>query len=74
MKKIIAILAVTIFVIFTVAPALASTYLANTKSKIFHYYDCPTIKHHNAAHFIPYESSADCINDGYRPCQKCHPY
>ncbi len=73
MKKIIAILAVTIFVILAAAPALASTYLANTKSRIFHYYDCPTIKHHNAAHFIPYESRQACTDDGYRPCRKCNP-
>lgn len=74
MKKIFLTLAVTILIILTAASALASTYLANKKSGIFHYADCPTIKHPNAAHFVPYESSADCINDGYRPCQKCHPY
>ena len=73
MKKIIATLAITILIILAAASALASTYLANTKSKIFHVYSCSTIKHHNAAHFIPYESRQDCIDDGYRPCQKCHP-
>ena len=73
MKKIILAVALTIFVILAAAPVLASTYLANTKSGIFHYSDCRTIKHPNAAHFVPYESRQACIDDGYRPCLKCEP-
>ena len=73
MKKIFLMLAVTIFITLVTASALASTYLANTKSGIFHYSDCRTIKYPNAAHFVPYESRQACIDDGYRPCQKCEP-
>ena len=73
MQKIFLAVVISILTILAATSALASTYLANTKSKIFHYYNCSTIKHHNAAHFVPYESRQACIDDGYRPCQKCYP-
>lgn len=73
MQKIFLVLTAAILIILAAAPALASTYLANTKSGIFHRYDCSTIKHPNAAHFVPYESRQACIDDGYRPCRKCEP-
>ncbi len=73
MQKIFLAVTLTILLIWAAAPALASTYLANTKSGIFHVYSCSTIKHHNAAHFVPYESRQACVDDGYRPCRKCNP-
>lgn len=73
MKKIFAAFSVTILIILAASQVLASTYLANTKSGIFHYSNCRTIKHPNAAHFVPYESRQACIDAGYRPCQKCYP-
>lgn len=73
MKKILAVLFASVILFLAAAPALASTYLANTKSGKFHYYNCSTIKHHNAAHFVPYESRDACIADGYKPCGRCHP-
>lgn len=73
MRKILAALLASVILFLAAAPALASTYLANTKSGKFHLYNCQTIKHPNAAHFVPYESRDACIADGYIPCKKCHP-
>lgn len=72
MRKIfIAMFAVV--VLFFANQVLASTYLANTKSGKFHYSNCRTIKHPNAAHFVAYESRDACVNAGYKPCGVCHP-
>ena len=54
-------------------PALATDYLANTKSGKFHYATCRTIKHPDAAHFVPYSSREAAIADGYEPCGVCRP-
>jgi prophage lambdaCh01, nuclease domain protein len=54
-------------------PALASDYLANTKSGKFHFADCRTIKHPDAPHFVPYDSRDEAIADGYKPCGVCEP-
>ena len=66
-KKIVLFLALIILAL-TISPSLAADYLANTKSGKFHYYNCPTIKHHNAAHFVAYNSRAAVIAAGYVPC------
>ena len=73
MKKFVSVFAITILIMLSAAHVLASTYLANTKSGIFHYSSCPTIKHPDAPHFVPYESAQECIDAGYRACQRCHP-
>ena len=52
---------------------LASTYLANTKSGKFHYYNCPTIKNHGAPYFVTYNSRELAIANGYIPCKRCAP-
>ena len=73
MKKVfVAVLAVVVF-FACITPTLASTYLANTKSGKFHFSDCRTIKHPNAAHFVPYESRDACLADGFKPCGVCRP-
>ena len=54
-------------------PALATDYLANTKSGKFHYATCRTIKHPDAPHFGPYSSREAAIADGYEPCGVCRP-
>ena len=54
-------------------PALASDYLANTKSGKFHFADCRTIKHPDAPHFVPYDSRDEAIADGCKPCGVCEP-
>jgi len=54
-------------------PALASDYLANTKSGKFHFADCRTIKHPDAPYFVPYDSRDEAIADGYEPCGVCEP-
>ena len=72
MKKIFSVL-IAISLILFAATAMATTYLANTKSGKFHYYDCPTIKYPNAAHFVPYNSREAVVADGYIPCKRCCP-
>ena len=71
-KVIVAFLALIAFFVFA-TPTLASTYPANTNSGKFHFSDCRTIKHSNAAHFVPYESRDACIADGFKPCGVCRP-
>ncbi len=73
MKKVFVAFLAVIALLLYVTPTLASTYLANTKSGKFHFSDCRTIKHPNAAHFVPYESRDACIADGYMPCGVCRP-
>ena len=70
-KLALAIMATVAFSIAT--PALASDYLANTKSGKFHFADCRTIKHPDAPHFVPYDSRDEAIADGYKPCGVCEP-
>lgn len=53
------------------AQALAAGYLANTKSGKYHISTCRTIKHPNAAHFVPYNSASECEAAGFTPCGVC---
>ncbi len=73
MQKVFVAFLAVIALLFYVTPTLASMYLANTKSGKFHFSDCRTIKHPNAAHFVSYESRDACIADGYIPCKVCRP-
>lgn len=73
MKAKIMIAVIIAMLVVMMSNALASTYLANTKSGKLHYYNCSTIKYPNAAHFVPYESRDAAVADGYIPCQRCHP-
>ncbi|MBR1729615.1 MAG: nuclease [Selenomonadaceae bacterium] len=66
------ILAMILFAL-SISPSYAVSYLANAKSGKFHIYNCPTIKHPNAAHFVPYNSRDAAIADGYIPCKRCDP-
>ncbi|ERJ89533.1 Tat pathway signal sequence domain protein [Selenomonas sp. oral taxon 892 str. F0426] len=54
-------------------PALATDYLANTKSGKFHYATCRTIKYPDAPHFVHYSSREAAIADGYTSCGVCRP-
>ena len=71
-KKFVLILT-AIMLVLSISPSLAADYLANTKSGKFHYYNCSTIKHPNAAHFVSYNSREAAIADGYVPCRRCNP-
>ena len=71
MKTKLIVATIMIMLVLMMSHVLASTYLANTKSGKFHYYDCSTIKYPNAAHFVPYDSREAAIADGYIACQKC---
>ena len=71
-NKIILVLTLVVFAL-SISSGLAATYLANTNSGKFHFSDCPTIKHHGAAHFVPYNSRDAVIADGYIPCKRCRP-
>ena len=55
MLKKIALAAVAAAALSAATPALATDYLANTKSGKFHYASCRTIKHPEAPHFVPYK-------------------
>ena len=56
MLKKIALATIATVALFAATPALATDYLANTKSGKFHYATCRTIKHPDAPHFVPYSS------------------
>lgn len=72
-KKKFILLLIIITLMVSLTHALASTYLANTKSGKFHYSDCSTIKHPNAGHFVTYNSRESAIAAGYIPCKRCNP-
>ena len=71
MKKVAAIIAVVLCVLALASTALAAVFLANTKSGKVHYSNCRTIKHPNAAHFVPYDSLDAALADGYVRCGVC---
>jgi len=73
MLKKIALASLTTVVLTAAVPALATDYLANTKSGKFHYATCRTIKHPDAPHFVHYNSREAAIADGYAPCGVCRP-
>ena len=73
MLKKIALASLTTVVLTAAVPALATDYLANTKSGKFHYATCRTIKHSDAPHFVHYNSREAAIADGYAPCGVCRP-
>lgn len=73
MLKKIALATIAAVALSAATPALATDYLANTKSGKFHYTTCRTIKHPDAPHFVPYSSREEAIADGYEPCGVCHP-
>ena len=70
-KKSFAVAVVVILLVCLAAHAFAAGYLANTKSGKYHISTCRTIKHPNAAHFVPYNSEAECIAAGYTRCGVC---
>lgn len=73
MLKKLALTAIAAMALSIATPALASDYLANTKSGKFHFVNCRTIKHPDAPHFVPYDSRDAAIADGYKPCGVCKP-
>ena len=70
-KRYLIALTAFVCVLAMASAALASGYLANSKSGKYHISTCRTIKHPNAAHFIPYNSAAECEAAGYEPCRVC---
>lgn len=58
-----------------VAPlsAYAETYVANSRSGIFHYQGCQWEQKMREENRVYYEDRNDCIADGYRPCKVCRP-
>ena len=71
-SKIIFVLTLIVFAL-SISSGLAANYLANTNSGKFHFANCSTIKHHNAAHFVSYNSREAAIAAGYIPCKRCNP-
>lgn len=53
--------------------ALASVYVANSNSGIFHYQGCQWEQKMSEYNRVYYNNRAACINDGYRPCKVCRP-
>lgn len=51
----------------------ADYYMLNTKSGKFHYPDCRTIKHPEAAHWATASTRDEAIEAGYVPCKVCNP-
>ena len=72
LKKFAAALTVAL-AINVMTPAIAADYLGNTKSMKFHFYNCRTIKHPDAPHFVSFNSRAEAVNAGYSPCGVCKP-
>lgn len=72
LRKIFSITALTSIILFAV-PTLAANYVGNTRSMKFHYSDCSTIKHHDAAHFVPFNTRDEAITAGYVACKRCKP-
>lgn len=70
-QKPVALVAMLLLIVGVAAHALAAGYLVNTKSGKYHYANCRTIKHPNAAHFVPYNSREEAEADGYTPCGVC---
>lgn len=73
MLKKLALATIAAVALSTATPALASDYLANTKSGKFRFANCRTIKHPDAPHLVPYDSRDEAIADGYKPCGVCEP-
>lgn len=71
MLKKISIATLISFVFAIATPAIASDYLANPRSMIFHYASCRTIK--KPQNYVQYSSRQEAIEDGYRPCKVCGP-
>lgn len=69
MKKAVVILLTLISTLCLAVPALA--YLGNPRTMKFHNNDCRTIKHRG--NFVEIDSREEAINEGYQPCQVCHP-
>ena len=54
-------------------PALASDYMGNSHSMKFHYTNCRTIKHANAAYWVHFNTRDEAVAAGYTPCGVCKP-
>ncbi|MBQ9479587.1 MAG: nuclease [Selenomonadaceae bacterium] len=72
LKRILSMLTLTA-VILVATPGLAADYLGNTRSMKFHRYSCSTIKHHDAPHFVAFNTRDEAIAAGYVPCKRCNP-
>jgi methylphosphotriester-DNA--protein-cysteine methyltransferase len=66
------IIGITLLIMLVLSQAaLASTYIANSHSGVFHYADCRYVGKMSDSHKVYYESRDDAINNGYRPCKIC---
>lgn len=64
----------TLAAVFLVAAhGLAANYLGNSKSMKFHRYNCSTIKHPEAPHFVEFNTRDEAIVAGYVACKRCNP-
>lgn len=56
------------------APAYGAKYIANIKTKVFHYASCSSVKRMNEGNKWYYDGSRDdLISQGYKPCSNCNP-
>lgn len=46
-------------------------YIANTKSKKLHRFDCPVVEDIDFTHRIGYHSVSEALKDGLKPCGEC---
>ena len=53
--------------------ALASAYIGNSNSGIFHYSGCRYVYRMSEDHKVYFDSRDDAIDEGYRPCKVCRP-
>ena len=64
---------ISALIIFTAANVLASGYVGNINSRIFHYSDCNSVAKMKPANKIIFNSRDEAVQNGYRPCKKCAP-
>jgi hypothetical protein len=69
------VLLITLILSMTIAPlcVLASTYVANSRTGIFHYQGCEWEQKMWEQNRVYYNDRQECIADGYRPCKVCRP-
>ena len=57
----------------TETPTPAVVYIGNRRSGVFHKPSCSSVSQMNSSNKVPLYSRQQAIDDGYRPCGRCHP-
>lgn len=74
MKNLLVLVLLCLLCFAITAPALASSYLGNSKSLKFHYSDCRAAQKISVANRVNFSSAQEAIDAGYSRCGICKPH